>query len=492
MAVPGALLQIGTSTAIGCGIGRLFGWGPGPALVLGLALAIASTAVATRALEDRRQLGSAAGQIALGWLVVQDLVVIVALVLLPVLADGVETPGDLLGILGPRLLGVAAFVAAVLLIGRRALPWLLDRTARMGSHELFTLSVIVVALGVAYGSATLFGVSLALGAFFAGVVLGESDLSHQAAAEALSVQSVFTVLFFVSVGMLFDPTVPVHMPLEVLAVLLSVVLGTGLVTLLMLLVLRTPPKTAAVVAGALAQIGEFSFILTELAVRKELFSQDGRDLVLTAALLAIIVNPAVVRVAMAFGTWLEVWPPLTRWREPSETAPRWFAPTDRLHGHAIIVGHGRVGRVVTAALRQQGLPYVVVEANRRRAEALRLDGGSVVYGDATRHDVFGAARPEAAQILVVALPDAFHARRMVELARAANPMIGTVVRAHRDEEVAFLTEREVGMVIMGEREIALSISDCVLRRLGMDAEAAQAAVDTLRSELPGSDGPDRG
>ena len=232
--------------------------------------------------------------------------------------------------------------------------------------------------------------------------------------------------------------------------------------------------------------------LAELAVRRELFSQDGRDLVLTAALLAIIVNPAVVRVAMAFGTWLEVWPPLTRWREPSETAPRWFAPTDRLHGHAIIVGHGRVGRVVTAALRQQGLPYVVVEANRRRAEALRLDGGSVVYGDATRHDVFGAARPEAAQILVVALPDAFHARHMVELARAANSMIGTVVRAHRDEEVAFLTEREVGMVIMGEREIALSISDYVLRRLGMDAEAAQAAVDTLRSELPGSDGPDRG
>ncbi|MGH6982420.1 MAG: cation:proton antiporter, partial [Stellaceae bacterium] len=264
VAVPGALLQIAGTTAIGFAVGRwLLGWDHGASVLLGLALTISSTAVATRTLEDRGHFGSGAGRIALGWLVVQDLVVILILVLLSEIAEGAATGGtrDLAAMLGRTALELAGFVIVVVLAGRRVIPWMLALTARAGSRELFTLAVILVALGVAYGSAQLFGVSLALGAFFAGVLLAESDLSHQAAAESLSVQQLFTVLFFVSIGLLIDPSVIWHLPVEVAAVLLAILVGIGAVTTIVLLLLRVPPATATTVAGALAQIGEFSFIL---------------------------------------------------------------------------------------------------------------------------------------------------------------------------------------------------------------------------------------
>jgi len=257
--LPGALLQVAATTGIGVIVARfVVGLPPSGSLILGLSLAIASTAVATRALEDRGRLDAPPGRIALGWLVVQDIVVVLALVMVPVAGRANVSASELFVALGQVLLQITGFVAAVLLVGRRAIPWLLGKVAEAGSRELFTLAVIVIALGVAYGSATLFGVSLALGAFFAGVVLGESDLSHSAAAEALPIQQVFTVLFFVSVGMLFDPMSLIKFPLEIAAVLLAIVIGTGLTTLLILLALRVPAETAGTVGAAFAQIGEFS------------------------------------------------------------------------------------------------------------------------------------------------------------------------------------------------------------------------------------------
>jgi CPA2 family monovalent cation:H+ antiporter-2 len=482
IAVPGALLQITTSTAIGFAVGNLaMSWTPGASLVLGLSLAIASTVVATRTLDDRGQLLSEPGRVALGWLVMQDLVVILALVLLPAATEiGDAGAGSLLDMLGRTLLQLTGFVAAVLLVGRWAIPWLLARTARTGSRELFTLAVMVTALGIAYGSAALFGVSLALGAFFAGVVLAESDLSHQAAAESLPIQQLFTVLFFVSVGMLFDPSVLVRAPIQIIALLATILAGTGGVTLALLLALRTAPKTAVAVAAALSQIGEFSFILTSDATARGFFPPGGRDLVLAAALLTIIINPFVFRAAGAAAPLLARWRLLRGWQERgARPLPRDSTP-ERLADHAVLVGHGRVGSVVAEALHRHALPFVIIEQDRRLLEELRQKDLSVVYGDATRLEVLQAAHPEAARLLVIAVPDRFMARRIIELARGLNPRIGTVVRTHTDEEADWLAERAVGLVVMSERETALGMAEYALREFGQHRDAVQATIDALR------------
>jgi CPA2 family monovalent cation:H+ antiporter-2 len=371
IAVPGAILQVAVSSLIGFGLGRLlFGWRPEAAVVLGMALAIASTAVATRGLEARGHLRTTAGNFALGWLVMQDLIVILALVLLPTMAH-FERDGAVafVTLVGRKLLEVAAFVAVILIVGRRLIPWLLAWTARDGSRELFRLAVIVVALGVAYASAELAGVSLALGAFFAGVVLAESDVSHQAVAESVPIQQVFTVLFFVSVGMLFDPTVLLHAPVQVLAIVLVILFGTSGVTLLIMTAARFPSRTSVVVAATLAQIGEFSFILTGLAVSAGLLPSEGRDLVLAAAILTIVANPFLFRSAEALGTVMDRSARLRRWQHGrAEVAARREIP--RTSDHVIIVGHGRVGSVVAATLRNEGVPYIVVEQNLALGGAL--------------------------------------------------------------------------------------------------------------------------
>jgi CPA2 family monovalent cation:H+ antiporter-2 len=479
--VPGALLQVAATTAIGVCVARfVLGLPPAGSLVIGLSLAIASTAVATRALEARGRLDAPPGRIALGWLVVQDIVVILALVLVPLAGRVTASASDLLIAMGQVLLQIAGFVVAMVVIGRRAIPWLLNTVARAGSGELFTLAVIVIALGLAYGSATLFGVSLALGAFFAGVVLGESDLSHSAAAEALPIQQVFTVLFFVSVGMLFDPMSLVRMPLEIAAILTSIILGTGLTTLLILLVCRTTPETAAQVGAAFAQIGEFSFILTGIAVERGLLDPAGRDLILAAALLSILVNPLVFPLATRVSEQLAEAKPFKGWRDRQDVV---VSPEPvNLSGHAILVGHGRVGETVANALRHHGLNYVVVEANRRLAEALRASGTTVIYGDATREEVLAAAQPQQARLIVIALPDAFQARRVLEIAQKLHPGIDTVVRTHSDEEAIYLAEKVgVGLAVMGEREIAIGISQFALQRLGIGADEAHTTMERLRA-----------
>lgn len=489
-AVPGAVIQITVATALGfttatlvIGLPASAGW------VVGLSLAIASTAVATRALEERGQLAAAPGRIALGWLVAQDIVVILALTLVPALAAGrAFDASDLLLELGRAMVQIAGFIAIIVLVGRRAIPWLLGYVARVGSRELFTLAVICVALGIAYGSAMLFGTSLALAAFFAGVALGESDLSHQAAGEALPMQQVFAVLFFVSVGMLFDPMTLVRMPVEIASLVLTIAIGTGLTTILILLFLRAAPDTAALVGAAFAQIGEFSFILTDQAVRHGLMDRGGRDLVLAVALIAIVLNPLMFPLARWFATAVAGSEAFVRLRKRRSGIAVRGSPF--MSDHAILVGHGRVGRTVATALRAHGLNYIVVESDRKLAEKLRAEGTRVVYGDATHDEVLAAALPASARLIVVALPDAFQARRVIALARKLNPDIETVVRTHSEAEALYLAESGVGLAVIGEREIAVGMSDFALQRLGVSARDARSTVDRLRGGDPAAEAAD--
>ena len=484
VAVPGALLQVAGSTLVGFAVGHwLLGWPTGASILLGVALAIASTAVATRTLEDRGQLTGESGRVALGWLVVQDLVVILVLVLLPVASAATDGSANLLPMLGRAALEVAGFVLVVVLAGRRVIPWVLALTARAGSRELFTLAVILVALGVAYGSARLFGVSLALGAFFAGVVLAESDLSHQAAAESLPVQQLFTVLFFVSVGLLIDPTVVLRLPLQVGAVVLAILIGIGLVTLIVLLVLRVPPIAAATVAGALAQIGEFSFILTGTAVQRGAMPAEGRSIVLAGALLAILANPFIFRGNERLGAALERNKLLRRWTKGGRRLAMGSVPA-RLADHALVIGQGRVGGIVVAALQRHNVPLVIIEQDRRIAERSRAQGLPVIYGDATRPEVIAAGHPGRAKLLVVAIPDRFLARRVIELARHANPRIEIVVRTHSDEEAEWLDGKEIGLVVMSERETALGIAEYALHRFEADSDAIWRTLEALRAAKP--------
>ena len=447
VAVPGALAQIAAGTLIGAMAGALaLGLGAGAAAVFGLALAISSTAVATRALEEKGRLAGEAGRIALGWLVMQDLVVVLALVLLPVLSGAAAD-----GALGDRLLRTAielmAFLAAMAIGGRVLLPRLLALVAGTGSRELFTLAVIVIALGTAFGSSAMFGVSPALGAFFAGVLLGESPLGHQAAAETVPLQRVFVALFFVSVGMLVDPAAMVAMPGASLATLLAVLLGTGGAIFGLLILLRVPVPAAATVAGAMSQIGEFSFLLGALAIGAGLLPDAARGPILAAATLTILATPLMQMLA------------------------------DRL---AVRIEGTR--RMRAWLLRRHGQPYVVIESDHGVVEALRAEGVPVVWGDATRIEVLKAARPETARLIVLGMPDAAGCRAVMNLARTMNPAIIAAARAHDDEEAAFLEREEgVGMVVMGEREIALGMADFAMTRLGVDAAAATRTVEELRA-----------
>jgi CPA2 family monovalent cation:H+ antiporter-2 len=393
----------------------------------------------------------------------QDLVVVAALVVLPDPAGSYPATlgGSAASAIGLKLAEVAAFVAAMLLIGRRVIPWVLERTARDGSRELFRLAVIVVALGIAYLSATLAGVSLALGAFFAGIVLAESDVSHQAAGESVPVQQVFTVLFFVSVGMLFDPEVLLRAPGQLVALVAVIVLGNALAALAVLLALRAAPAAAVEVAAALAQIGEFSFILTGLAAERGLFPAEARNLVLAAALLSIMANPFLFRLAGLLAPRLDRAPLLRRWHGGGRAA-QMRAAAPQLAAHAIIVGHGRVGSVVASSLGRAGIPYIVIEQNLRFAEQLREEGVPVIYGDAGWPEVLGAARPEKARLLIIAVPDRSATRRVIAAARDANPKIEIVVRTHTGEEADWLAGQAVGRVVMAERHAANEIADYAL------------------------------
>jgi CPA2 family monovalent cation:H+ antiporter-2 len=347
---------------------------------------------------------------------------------------------------------------------------------------LFTLSVLATALGIAFGSAVLFGVSFALGAFFAGVVLNESDFSHQAAADSLPLQDAFAVLFFVSVGMLFDPSILVREPLAVLAVLAVIIIGKSLAAFGIVLAFGYPVSTAFTVSASLAQIGEFSFILAGLGMRLGLLPAEGRDLILAGALLSITLNPLVFAGADRLAAWLRTRPGLLArlQRQGDELLSTLTGDAHMRRDHAVIVGYGRVGSVVGRGLKSQGLPIVVIDQDRQRVEALRARGLPAIYGDATTPGVLEAANTDKARLIVIATPEGYQARRIIELARALNPDIDTAVRTYSESEVVYLERQGVGIAIVGERELALGLMEYALRSLGTPAENAHLVVQNLR------------
>jgi CPA2 family monovalent cation:H+ antiporter-2 len=477
IALPGALAQIGVATTLGALVATFWGWSLTEGIVFGLALSVASTVVLLRALESRGVLESVNGRIAVGWLVVEDLVMVLVLVVLPPVATAIfSDAGDLAGagerglltVLALTLARVGAFVGLMIVVGRRLFPWFLWQVARSGSRELFTLCVIAAAVGIAYGSAELFGVSFALGAFFAGMVMRESALSHRAASESLPLRDAFSVLFFVSVGMLFDPQVLIREPVHLLVVLAIVVLGKSIVAFLLVLAFRYPLNSALTISASLAQIGEFSFILASLGVSLRLLPAEGQSLILAGAILSIAVNPLVFHAIEPLQRWIRSRSKLARLVErPHDPLAELPASVDseQLTGHVVLAGYGRVGRRIAESLIQQRVRFVVAEQNRELVEELRGRGVHAVSGNAADPAVLIQAHIARARILVIAVPDPFDARRMIETARMINPGVETVVRTHSDEETALFRKEKAGKVYMGEHELARSMTDYVLERV---------------------------
>ena len=494
IAVPGAVVQIGAATLMGMGLAHLLGWSWGGGVVFGLALSVASTVVLLRALQERRIVETERGRIAVGWLIVEDLAMVLALVLLPALAGvmggsavpdahggAAATEFGLVGILLLTLGKVAAFVAVMLVVGRRVIPWVLHWVVHTGSRELFRLSVLAVALGVAYGAAMLFQVSFALGAFFAGMVLAESPLSHRAAEETLPLRDAFAVLFFVSVGMLFNPNVLTDAPLALLGTVATIIVGKSIAAYVIVRAFGRSRSVALTISASLAQIGEFSFILAGLGVALGLLPEEGRDLILAGAILSIFCNPFafilidrfVSRAAPAqaqapaqpappaapgpVAASAPVPAPAAESLDEDEEASD-LRPT-ALSGHSVVVGYGRVGSLVGRGLRDAGQPVLVIEERREGVEAAREDGLEALLGNAADPEVLGAANLGGAARLFVAIPESFHAGQVVEQARAANPGIEILARAHTDAEVEHLMHLGATLTLMGEREIARGMLD---------------------------------
>jgi CPA2 family monovalent cation:H+ antiporter-2 len=447
IAIPGAVVQILAATAMGIGLAHLLGWTLGAGIVFGLALSVASTVVLLRALQERRLIETDRGRIAVGWLIVEDLAMVLALVLLPALSGilGGEAPppgpGGIAGAFAMTIGKVVAFVVLMLVVGRRVIPWILHRIAHTGSRELFRLAVLAIALGVAFGSAALFGVSFALGAFFAGMIMAESELSQQAANETLPLRDAFAVLFFVSIGMLFNWSVILREPLAVLATLAIIVIGKSLAAWLIVVAFKRPQSVALTISASLAQIGEFSFILAGLGVSLKLLPKDGQDLILAGAILSILLNP------LLFAVLDKVLPRLAgRAGEPA-------APALAAQPHGVLVGYGRVGKAVAQGLKGR-MPLVVIEDESERADELRAGGFEAVQGNAVRPEVLLRAGLAEATHLFVAVPSPFEAARIIEQARAANARVKIIARAYTDNDVDLLTEMGADHALIGEQEIA--------------------------------------
>ncbi|WP_454848162.1 YbaL family putative K(+) efflux transporter [Rhizobium binxianense] len=487
IAVPGAVVQIGCATLLGWALGASMGWPTGGSMVFGLALSVASTVVLLKALQERRLVETERGRIAVGWLIVEDLAMVLALVLIPAAAsiggDG-HGPVEPLsaglnrllgldlgigGMIAMTLVKVALFVALMLVFGRKLIPWTMHRIAHTGSRELFRLGVLAIALGVAFGASKLFGVSLALGAFFAGMVLAESELSHRAAQESLPLRDAFSVLFFVSVGMLFDPYILIEKPLPVLATIFIIVIGKSVAAFLIVLAFRKPVGTALTISASLGQIGEFSFILAALGVELGLLPEEGRDLILAGAIISIILNPLLFFACDRVRPLLET--PKREEPVPEPVAAEAASPQEEpqaevddvhptaLSGHAILVGYGRVGSIVGQNLKSSGTPFLVIEDSDKRIAELTAQGIEVLSGNAVARETLDLANLSGARSLVIAIPNAFEACRIAEQGRFVNPSILIVARAHSDAEVDELKQYGADTVIMGEREIALGMVD---------------------------------
>ncbi|KAB2676769.1 Kef family K(+) transporter [Brucella tritici] len=503
IAVPGALAQIAAAAALGTGLGLALGWDVQAGLVFGLALSTASTVVLLRAMQERRLIDTERGRIAVGWLIVEDLAMVMALVLLPAVAsvtgraEGSAASDPIaswlgLGIGGIILLTIAKvvlFVALMLIVGRKVIPWLLNVVAQTGSRELFRLGVLAIALGVAFGAAHLFGVSFALGAFFAGMVMSESELSHRAAEESLPLRDAFAVLFFISVGMLFDPMSLLRDPLPLLGTLAIILIGKSVAAFFIVRAFRRPVSTALTISASLAQIGEFSFILAGLGVSLNLLPPAVRDLILAGAILSIFLNPVMFIVAERMRPWIEK---RSKHGTPAGEAPGVELsisepeplPQTLLTGHTIVVGYGQIGERIAAGLQAETTPFLVIEVSSKVSASLKDKGVEAIAGNASDSEILKAANPAMARNLVIAIPNAFEAGRVTALARAANPEISIVVRACSKAEAQYLKDLGADFVILGEEEIATAMAKAIgteirKKNAGIVSEENESQTDIL-------------
>ena len=464
IAIPGALAQIAVATLMGIGLAAALGWSISSGIVFGLALSCASTVVLLRALEERRLLQTDRGHIAVGWLIVEDLVMVFVLVLLPALAESASAGAtSIQGIASAFVLTIvkaASFVAVMLVAGRRVIPWLLHYVAHTGSRELFRLGVLAIALGVAYGAAMLFGVSFALGAFFAGMIMSESQLSQSATREVLPLRDAFAVLFFVSVGMLFEPSIILREPLSLIATVLIIVLGKSLAAYAIVRAFGHSTGTALTISASLAQIGEFSFILAGLGVALQVLPDEGRDLILAGAIMSILLNPAFFEAI----EWLR--PMLARKLGAAQAGQNLTLEplvTTTLADHVIVIGYGRVGTTIVDEIKRRGLPFVVVEDNPEVAAKAAAAGCETIAGNAASAEILAAANARGARAIFIAIPNGFEAGQIVSQTREMEPTLRVVARAHSDVEVEHLRHFGADHVIMGEREIALAMIDAFFR-----------------------------
>ena len=455
IAVPGAVVQIAVATLMGMGLAHWLGWSLMAGFVFGLALSVASTVVLLRALQERRLVDTQRGRIAVGWLIVEDLAMVLALVLIPAIASvddaGPHANDGVLGIVALAVGKAVAFVVFMLVVGRRVIPKLLHWVAQTGSRELFSLAVLAIALGVAFGAAMLFGVSFALGAFFAGMILNESPLSARAAEESLPMRDAFAVLFFVSVGMLFNPSIIIESPLALLATLVIILFGKSLAAYVIVRAFGHPNQTALTISASLAQIGEFSFILVGLGVSLKLLPQQGQDLVLAGAIFSILLNPLLFKLFVK--------------NQPEKLAePIADLKPTTLHGHSVLVGYGRVGSLIGAQLKSAGESFVVIEDRKIPAAAALADGAEILSGNAADPKVLKAANLAGARRLFVAIPQAFEAGQVVSQALLANPDLRILARAHSDAEVVHLQTCGATATVMGEAEVARGMLDAAFER----------------------------
>lgn len=471
IALPGALLQMAASTVAGWLLARFWGWTDAAALVFGLSVSVASTVVLIKALEARGMLETMNGRIAIGWLVVEDLAMVLVLVLLPPLAKSLSggNAGFSLAQTASTLALAVVFIALMLLFGRKLFPWILWQVAKTGSRELFTLCVVAIAVGIAYGASKLFGVSFALGAFFAGMVLRESELSHRAAEESLPLRDAFSVLFFVSVGMLFDPRTLVQHPFQILVVLALIMLFNSVVTAGIVILFRYPLNTALTVAAGTAQIGEFSFVLMGLGCSIGIVGAYEQSLVLGGALLSIALNPLVFRASGPLIKWIRRRSRIARALErPADPLAMLPYSTDHkfLSGQVVLVGFRGVGERIHAVLKEQGIRCVVVDPNRELVEELRRNGDPAVSGEPSDPMVLVQAHIAKAGMLLVATSDPVDLRQMVQIAKTLNPRIEIALRTESREEAIFLEKEKAGRIFRAELELSNSMVEHVLERYG--------------------------
>jgi CPA2 family monovalent cation:H+ antiporter-2 len=500
VALPGAVGQICVATALGTVVAYLLGWGLTQGVIIGIAISVASTVVLIRMLMDNDVLDTAQGHIAVGWLIVEDIFTVLVLVALPAIADiathGGEGGQSILGSLGIAALKIGILAVLVLGGGQRLIPWLLAKVARTRSRELFTLSILALALAIATGSAVFFGVSMALGAFLAGIVVGQTEVSHQAAADALPMRDAFAVLFFVSVGMLFDPQAILREPLSLLLMLAIILIAKPLTALAIVWGLRYSFRSAITVAIALAQVGEFSFLLTDEAIRHRLLSDEARSVLIASAIISISVNPLWFRTIGPIEKWLREHPRL--WRMLSlraetggaeiniQTRQRLAAPeeTDAASSYkAVIVGYGPVGQTAARILRNFGVEPVVIDLNLDTVRSLAAAGKLAIYGDSTRRDILEAAGIGEAKYLLVTIPDLLVRTSVIITAKEINSNVRVFARARYLQEREWLEEIGATQICTEEAETALGLAVLLLREVGADQEQVHQEIRRLHDEL---------